>query len=61
MSRMTSLERELTHLCFDAERAAGQAYRNGDMETYNRLRGMYEAFKDAAQKVEKYFDNMENH
>ena len=57
MSRVTSLERELSQMCFEAERGAGQAMRDGDMEYYKFLRGQYEAYKTAAQMVEKYFKN----
>ena len=57
MARMTRLEHELTQMCFEAERMAGQAYRDGDMEKYHRLRGEYEAYKTAAQMTEEYFEN----
>ena len=55
--RMTNLEHELTQMCFEAERMAGDAKRNGEMERYFYLRGKYEAYKTAAQMTEKYFEN----
>ena len=57
MARMTSLEYELSQMCFEAERGAGQAMRDGDMEKYKFLRGQYEAYKTSAQMVESYFEN----
>lgn len=57
MSRVSKLEHELTQMCFEAERLAGQAMRDGDMEKYKFLRGQYEAYKTAAQMTEKYFEN----
>lgn len=53
MYKIGPLERLLTQMCFDAERAASRAYWEGDMETYHRLRGQYEAYKSAAQLAEK--------
>jgi hypothetical protein len=55
--RMTSLEHELTQLCFEAERMAGDAKQKGEMERYLYLRGKYEAYKTAAQMTEKHFEN----
>lgn len=57
MSKITSLEHELTQMCFAAEREASVAYRAGDMDRYHNLRGLYEAYKTAAQMVEKYFED----
>ena len=56
MSRVSSLEHDLTQKCFEADRLSCQAYRDGDMETYHRLRGAYEAYKSAAQMTEMYFE-----
>ena len=59
MSRVSSLEHDLTQKCFEANRLASYAYLDGDMETYHRLRGAYEAYKDAAQITEMYFEKKE--
>lgn len=57
MSKITSLEHELTQMCFAAEREASVAYRAGNMDAYHNLRGQYEAYKAAARMVENYFEN----
>ena len=57
MSKITSLEYDLTQMCFAAEREASVAYRSGNMDCYHDLRGQYEAYKTAARMVEKYFAN----
>lgn len=59
MSRMTSLEKELTEKCFEAEREAGRCHRNGDMVLYKYYLGQSNAYRFAAQATETFFENRE--
>ena len=46
------IERELTRRYFDAERESGEAARRGDELRREYLRGMAEAYADAARYAE---------
>lgn len=46
------IERELTRRHFDAERKSGEAARRGDELRREYLRGMAEAYADAARYAE---------
>ena len=48
------LEHELTQRCFDADRRACEARRNGDLAQYERLRGEHDAYAEAARLAEDY-------
>ena len=51
---MSKLEKELSEKCFEAEREACRCHQAGDMSLYGLYLGKSEAYRTAAQMVEKY-------